>query len=364
MRHPVSTLGRSEGGSHRSAQHGGYPVSAGSPLGSMQVHRPTTAGEAVALMGTLPQARWIGGGTDLVPLAREGRLALGPLVAVRALALDDIRVESGWLLVGAGATMATVARSPLVQAEAPALVQALLASASAQVRNAATLGGNLLQRTRCPYFRGADPACNRRVDGSGCAVLTGDQRQAALFGAGASCVSAQASDLAVALLALDARVRVLGPGGERLVDLEALYPEVATPGREHLLGDGDLILGIELPTGTAARASAYMKVRDRAALQFALLSLAVAVESSRGALRSVRLVAGGIGSRPWRLRAAEDVLTGREDHPHAWRDAAAVAARGAQPLPGNAFKVELLQRCVAHAGTWRSGVPSPAVEPA
>jgi xanthine dehydrogenase YagS FAD-binding subunit len=315
-----------------------------------QVFRPAGQAQAVALLATMPHARMIGGGTDLVPLARDGLAVLGPLVPVRAMDLDGIALRDGRLVIGAGATLAEVLRSPLVQREAPAVVQALQASASPQVRNAATVGGNLLQRTRCPYFRGGAPACNRRAAGSGCAAREGEQRHAALFGTSDHCVSAHASDLAVALLALGAHVSIAGPLGERRIALEALYPATATPEREHTLAAGELITAIAFDIGPAARASGYLKVRDRASFQFALVSLAHAMDRADGVLRRVRLAAGGVGTRPWRLRDSEAVLEGRDDGPAAWRQAAAMAGQGARPLPGNAFKLDLLQRCVAHAG--------------
>lgn len=322
----------------------------------VQVLRPADAVQAARLLATVPQARLIGGGTDLVPLARDGLIRLGSLVSVRALGLDRIGLSDGRLQIGAGATLAEVLRSPLVQREAPAVVQALQASASPQVRNAATVGGNLLQRKRCPYFRGGAPACNRRVPGSGCAAREGEQRHAALFGTSTHCVAAHASDLAVALLALEADVSIVGPQGERRIALEALYPATATPEREHTLAAGELITAVEFDTGPAARASGYLKVRDRASFQFALVSLAHAVDRGNGVLRHVRLAAGGVGARPWRLRDSEAALQGRDDGPAAWRVAAAAAGQGAQPLPGNAFKLELLQRCVAHAGD--AGAPA------
>lgn len=315
------------------------------------VHRPATTAAALALMRAQPAARWIGGGTELVPLSRDGVLALGPLVAVRALGLQHIGLQSGQLVIGAGATMAEVMQSALVQQRAPVLCQALQASASAQVRHLATVGGNLLQRTRCPYFRGGAPACNRRQPGSGCAVLTGEQRQAALFGTSEHCVATQASDLAVALLALDAEVKIAGPQGERLLPLEALYPESAEPGREHTLAAGELITRLQLPTPAAAHESFYLKLRDRAAFQFALVSLAVVVQHEGGVITRARLTAGGVGSRPWRLRASEDALAGRPNRPATWRHAATAAVQGARPLPGNAFKQDLLQRCVLEAGS-------------
>jgi xanthine dehydrogenase YagS FAD-binding subunit len=326
----------------------------------VRVHRPADLPEALRLLATLPQARVIGGGTDLVPLARDGLIPLGPLVSLRSLGLGGIEQRGDRLLIGAAATLAEVAASPLVQREAPAVVQALNASASPQVRNAATVGGNLLQRSRCPYFRGGALACNRRRPGSGCAALGadgdgsdgggGEQRHAALFGTSAQCVAAHASDLAVALLALDAQVSVSGPQGERHVPLEALYPATASTEREHTLAPDDLITAVQIPTGPAARASGYRKVRDRASFQFALVSLAWAASRSDGRLRQVRLAAGGVGSRPWRLRDSEAVLEGGADEASTWRRAAAVAGQGAQALPGNAFKLELLRRCVLQAG--------------
>jgi xanthine dehydrogenase YagS FAD-binding subunit len=328
----------------RSAKHEAFATT------GVQVFRPAGQAQAVAMLATMPRARMIGGGTDLVPLARDGLAVWGPLVSVRAMGLDGIALRDEQLVIGAGATLAEVLRSPLVQREAPAVVQALQASASPQVRNAATVGGNLLQRTRCPYFRGGAPACNRRVAGSGCAARKGEQRHAALFGTSEQCVAAHASDLAVALLSLDAHVTIAGPQGERRIALESLYPASATPEREHTLAAGELITSIAFDTGPAARASGYLKVRDRASFQFALVSLAHAVDRADGTLRRVRLAAGGVGARPWRLREGESVLEGRDDGPAAWRQAAAMAAQGAQPLPGNAFKLDLLQRCIAHIG--------------
>jgi xanthine dehydrogenase YagS FAD-binding subunit len=324
-------------------------------MSDVRVHRLADATQAARLLAAVPQARLIGGGTDLVPLARDGLAVLGPLVSMRAMDLGGIALQEGRLVIGAGATLSEVLRSPLVQREAPAVAQALQASASPQVRNAATVGGNLLQRTRCPYFRGGAPACNRRVAGSGCAASEGEQRHAALFGTSEHCVAAHASDLAVALLVLEAEVTIAGPQGERRMALEALYPATAAPAHEHTLAAGELITSIAFDTGPAARASGYLKVRDRASFQFALVSLAHAVDRADDVLRHVRLAGGGVGTRPWRLRDSEAMLEGRDDGPAAWLAAATAAGQGAQALPGNAFKIDLLQRCIAHAGN--SGAP-------
>jgi xanthine dehydrogenase YagS FAD-binding subunit len=255
--------------------------------------------------------------------------------------------------------MADVARSALVLAQAPSLAQALLASASPQVRNVATLGGNLLQRTRCPYYRGQASACNKAHPGSGCAMLTGDQRHAAVFGVSPHCRATQASDLAVALLTLDAQLVVQGPNAQRRIGVDALYPTLTADAQlEHTLGHDELITAIELPLSDAARTSTYLKVRDRASFQFALVSLAVALQTTDGVVSSARLAAGGVGTRPWRLHASEDVLIGQTAGPETWRAAALAATHGAEALPGNAFKLELLQRCVAHTLARYTGEPS------
>ncbi|MBX3619212.1 MAG: FAD binding domain-containing protein [Rhizobacter sp.] len=316
----------------------------------LQVHRPASLAQAMAVLHEQPGTRPVGGGTELVTLLRSGLTPHTPLMTMATLGLDQVALHGDQLVLGAGARMADVARSPLVLREAPAVAQALLASASPQVRNVATLGGNLLQRTRCPYFRGGAPACNKRVPGSGCAVHTGEQRHAALFGASAQCCATHASDLAVALLALDATLVVQGPRGERRLPLEALHLEPAhDAGREHSLSAGELITAIALPCSAAARASRYLKVRDRASFQFALVSLAVALECRAGTVAHARLAAGGVGTRPWRLHTSEAALAGQPATPATWQSAARAATQGAEPLPGNAFKLDLLQRCIEHA---------------
>jgi xanthine dehydrogenase YagS FAD-binding subunit len=313
--------------------------------GSLTLHRPTT----VAQVDDWPGAQPVGGGTELVPLLRSHLRAPSALWTMRSLHLDEVALRDGHLLLGAGARMAEVARSPLVQREAPAVVQALLASASPQVRNVATLGGNLMQRTRCAYFRGHAPVCNKVTAGSGCAVHSGDQRHAAIFGTSAHCVATHASDLAVALLALDATVRVHGPRGERMVPLELLHTEPAVDAnQEHTLAPGEFITTIVLPCTPAARQSHYLKVRDRASFQFALVSVAVALHCTEGRVTHARLAAGGVGTRPWRLRASEAALVDQPPTDDTWQAAATAATHGAEPLPGNAYKLDLLQRCVQH----------------
>lgn len=317
--------------------------------GSLRIHRPRQVSEAVVWLRGDPCARLVGGGTDLVPLWRSGLLPQGPLVTVRSLGLDGITLGDGRLTLAAGVRMAEAAGSPLVLQHAPAVAQALLASASPQVRNMATLGGNLLQQTRCGYFRARDPACHRLAPGSGCAARTGEQRHAAIFGASGACCASHPSDLAVALLALAAHVVVQGACGEQRMPLDALY---CVPGPsevpEHTLAAGDIITSIELPCAESARRSVYLKVRDRASFQFAVVSLAVALECVDGKVVHARLAAGGIGTVPWRLHSCEAALIGQPAAPPTWHAAALVATEGAEPLPGNRFKLQLLQRCVAH----------------
>lgn len=315
--------------------------------GAFSLHRPTSFADVAALVHERPDARPVGGGTELVPLLRSRLCMPSPLWTIGTLPLDEVALRDGRLVLGAGARMAEVARSALAQREAPAMVQALLASASPQVRNMATLGGNLMQRTRCPYFRSNAPACNKVTPGSGCSVPTGDQRHAAIFGTGPQCFATHASDLAVALLALDASVHVQGPQGERVLPLEALHAEpLVDANHEHVLAAGEFITAITLPCTPAARHSHYLKVRDRASFQFSLLSVAVALACTDGRVVHARLAAGGVGTRPWRLRTSEAALVGQPASEATWRTAAEAAAHGAQPLPGNGFKLELLQRCV------------------
>lgn len=313
------------------------------------VYRPDSVAQAIAVLHEQPDTRPVGGGTELVALLRGGIVAPSPLLMVKTLGLDTVVARDDHLVLGAGARMADVARSPLVLQHAPAVAQALLASASPQVRNVATLGGNLLQRTRCPYFRGSAGPCNKRMAGAGCGVQTGEQRHAAVFGTSERCCATHASDLAVALLALDAELSIHGPRGERRMPLAALYLDPADdPMREHALAPGELITAIALPLSDAARRSRYLKVRDRASFQFAVVSVALALTCHAGRVAHVRLAAGGVGTRPWRLHESEAALIGHPLNASAATAAAAAATAGATPLPGNTFKLELLQRCVAH----------------
>ncbi len=243
--------------------------------------------------------------------------------------------------------MSDVAAHPEVRAGWPAIAQALEASASPQVRNMGTIGGNLLQRTRCGYFRDTGFACNKREPGSGCPAIAGESRMLAILGGSDRCIATHASDLAVALTALDAVVELRGPGGTREVPLTEFYRLPAeTPEVETIMRPGELITAVSVPADAAARNSHYLKLRDRASFEFALVSVAVALEVQDGTLRTVRLAAGGVGTRPWRLPEGEAALRGQAAGDAAFRQAAGHASDGAHPTRQNGFKQILLQRAV------------------
>jgi xanthine dehydrogenase YagS FAD-binding subunit len=294
---------------------------------------------------------YIAGGTDMVQLLQEYVRRPDRLVSLAGLL--DGRIDAGpqGLRLGAAATMAEVAAHPGVVEQYPVIAEALLNSASPQVRNQATMGGNVLQRTRCPYFRDVGYAeCNKRVPGSGCAAIGGENRWNAVLGTSDQCIAAHASDLAVALVALDAALEVRGPGGQRTVVLDELYRLPArTPHLETVLEPGEVIVAITIPPSAAARRSHYLKVRDRASFEFALVAAAVALEMDGSRIRQARVALGGVGTKPWRVRQVESALAGASLEPAVLREAAALAARGARGYGHNDFKIELMQRAIVRA---------------
>jgi xanthine dehydrogenase YagS FAD-binding subunit len=313
-------------------------------------HRAASEGAALALAAAHPDAAFIAGGTDLLQLFRQGAAASAQLIDISRLPLDRIEPTIDGIRIGALARLADVADHPEVRRDWSALAQAIEASASPQVRNLATVGGNLLQRTRCPYFRSPDLPCNKREPGSGCAARNGENRLHAIFGASPHCVATHASDLAVSLLALDASVHVHGHETARVLPIAELYRLPGdTPRRDSALETGELIVAVEVPASAAARRSCYLKVRDRASFEFAVVSVAVALEIEDDVIRTARLAAGGVGTVPWRLLASEQALAGNRAGPAAFEAAAAHAADGAEPLSQNAFKIELLGRTVRRA---------------
>jgi xanthine dehydrogenase YagS FAD-binding subunit len=305
------------------------------------------ADEQTALSAGAAGARYIAGGTTLVDLMRETVERPDSLVDISALPYTSIDVQPGKIYVGSLVRMSDLASHPVVHQQVAMISQALELSASAQLRNMASVGGNLLQRTRCLYFRDVSAACNRRAPGTGCPAIAGRNRTHAILGTSQHCVATHPSDLAVALVALDAVVVARDTSGERRIPLPDLFrPPGDTPEQEHNLRPGELIVAIEVPVGPEARRSGYLKVRDRASYEFALVSAAVALDIGAGTIRSARVAVGGVGTVPWRLPAVEGALRGRPPNADIFRGAAALAADGAKPLRENGFKVELLKRTV------------------
>jgi xanthine dehydrogenase YagS FAD-binding subunit len=301
-----------------------------------------------------PQACIVAGGTSLLDLMKLGIERPARLVDIRALPWGRIELHGGGLHIGALVRNSDLAHHPEVAARYPVLAQAILSGASPQLRNMATVGGNLLQRTRCPYFRDGISPCNKRAAGSGCAALTGHHRGHAVLGGSEACIATHPSDMCVALLALDAVVHVLpqGGGSERQIPISELHllPN-QTPARETALLPGELVVAVSVPASPRAVRSRYIKVRDRAAFEFALVSAAVAVELHGGVIASARVALGGVATKPWRAAAAEAALDKRKPTPELFQLAAAAALKDARPRRDNAFKVELAQRCIVRALT-------------
>jgi xanthine dehydrogenase YagS FAD-binding subunit len=310
--------------------------------------RATDVAGAVALLAGAPDGAFLGGGTNLVDLMKLGVATPDVLVDVRELTSREVTdLPDGGLRIGAGVPNADLAADRRVRERFPVLAQALLAGASGQLRNRATTGGNLLQRTRCGYFTDVTTPCNKRSPGSGCAALEGLHRNHAILGqtiAGsddpATCVATHPSDMAVAMVALDAVVRVLGPGGERAVPIGDLHRlPGGDPSRDTTLQHGELITAVDLPAPDMP--STYRKVRDRASYAFALVSVAAALRVEDGVVRDVRLALGGVAHRPWRASAAEYVLRGLPATEASFARAAESELEAATPLPDNGYKLPL-----------------------
>lgn len=314
--------------------------------------------ESTALDAGGSGARYIAGGTTLVDLMRQTVERPERVVDINGLSYRDIDLNSTRLRVGSLVRMAELAAHRGVRQQFPVIIQALELSASAQLRNMASLGGNLMQRPRCLYFRDVSAACNRRTPGSGCAAIGGRNRGHAIFGASDQCVATHPSDLAVALTALDALVITKSRDGEHPIKIADFFRQPGdTPDREHNLAPGQLITAIEIPVRPDTPRSGYVKVRDRASYEFALCSAAVALDLTGGTVRGARVAVGGVGTVPWRLPAVEGRLIGRPPSPDLWRAAAEVAADGAKPLSDNGFKVELVKRTVQRQLATVAGLP-------
>ena len=295
-------------------------------------------------------SKYIAGGTDLLQLAKDNVETPERLVDLEVLNASRIHAGRDRLRLEPLARMSDVAAHPEVATRWPVLSQALLASASPQVRNMATMGGNLLQRTRCGYFRDTGFACNKRAPGSGCPAINGENRMHAILGGSDQCIATYAGDMAVALIVLDAELELTGPNGKRTVPIGDFHRVPGdTPHIETVLLPGEMITGIDIPASAAAKRSYYLKVRDRASFEFALVSAAVALDLDGGTIRAVRVAAGGVGTKPWRLPEVEAALTGKQADPATLKAAAEQAGAGAKPAGMNAFKQVLLRRTVLRA---------------
>lgn len=297
-------------------------------------------------LGAVNSAAYLGGGTNLVDLMRETIARPATLIDVTGLSGEITDTDNGGLMIGAGVRNTALAEHIAVRTRYPVLARAILAGASAQIRNMATVGGNMLQRTRCTYFYDTDGSrCNKRQPGSGCDAIGGFDRGHAILGASAACVATHPSDMCVALAALDAVVHLEGAGGARtlpFVDLHRLpgdHPEIDT-----VLKPGELITAIELPPMSLAANSTYRKVRDRASYAFALVSVAAALEVEDGVVKDVRIALGGVAHKPWRASQAEAALIGGPATPEAFRAAAEAELANARPLRDNGFKIGLTTR--------------------
>jgi xanthine dehydrogenase YagS FAD-binding subunit len=321
------------------------------PFRYVRASDPSAAAGAVAAN---PQAKFLAGGTNILDLMKEDIERPDELVDLTRLKLAEIKPARGGVSIGALATNTETANHPLIRNNYPLLTQAIVAGASAQLRNMATNGGNLLQRTRCQYFYDTAMPCNKREPGTGCGAREGLNRMHAIFGWSEKCVATYPGDMANALYALDAVVRVTGANGaggrERTIPVNDFHRLPGdTPEKDNNLQHGELIVAIELPRSNFAKNSYYLKVRDRASYAFALVAVAAALELDGGTIRQARVVLGGVAHKPWRSREAEAALAGKPVSEESFRRAAEAALQGAKPLAHNAYKVELGKRAVVRA---------------
>jgi xanthine dehydrogenase YagS FAD-binding subunit len=315
--------------------------------------RASNIEDAIATVSVDPSSAFLAGGTTEIDLVRLGVAHHDVLVDINELPLADIEeLPGGGIRVGGLARMSDVARAPAVMERYPAVSESLLLGASEQLRNMASMGGNLCQRVRCPYFRDNVSACNKREPGTGCSALEGINRGHAILGTSEHCIATHPSDVAVALVAFDATVHTLRPGGPRQIAIDDFYLLPGdTPEVEHPLEHGELIAAIELPPLEIARTSVYLKFRDRQSYEFALVSVAAALEVHDGVVAGVRLALGGVGTKPWRARRAEAELIGAPATAEQFAIAAEAELAAAAPSEHNAFKVELAKRAIVRGLT-------------
>jgi len=313
--------------------------------------RSTDPAGAVQTVSQNQTAKFLAGGTNILDLMKEDIERPTELVDITRLKLADIRPTNGGVSIGALATNTATANHPFVRQNFPLLTQAIVAGASGQLRNMATNGGNLMQRTRCQYFYDIAMPCNKRDPGSGCGALHGLNRIHAIFGYSDKCVATYPGDMANALYALDAVVRIRGANGqERTMPVQDFHRLPGdTPEKDNNLAHGELIVGIDVPRNNFASKSYYLKVRDRASYAFALVAVAAALETGGSEIKQARVVLGSVAHKPWRSAEAESVLVGKSANDPTFRAAAEAAMRSAKPLEHNAYKVELGKRAIVLA---------------
>jgi xanthine dehydrogenase YagS FAD-binding subunit len=322
-----------------------------------EFHRPENAAAAIGAAAQAQTAqqgadiRFLAGGTTLIDLMKLEVETPRRLLDINRLPFDTIEdLPNGGLKIGATVRNSDLAHHARVREDYPALSKAILSGASAQLRNLATTAGNLLQRTRCMYFRDTAMPCNKREPGTGCAAITGSNRMLAILGTSEHCIATNPSDMCVAMAALEATIHVQGPKGSREIAFGDfhLLPE-DTPHRETVLQPGDLVTHVSLPPPVTGSRQVYLKLRDRASYEFALASAAVVINIGGGTVTYARVALGGVGTKPWRSHEAEEELTGKPANATIFRRAADAALRGAKPRSENGFKIELAKRCLAHA---------------
>ena len=319
-------------------------------MNPFQYVRPAKEKAAIALLAKDPKAMFIAGGTNLVDLMKREILAPEKLVDINKLPWNKIEKTGTGIRLGALTRNSEVAEDPLVGKKQPLLVQALLAGASPQLRNMATTGGNMMQRSRCHYYYDTAFPCNKRVPGSGCSALAGYNRNHAIFGFSDQCIAVHPSDMCVALTALEATVLVAGPRGERRIPFGDFHRLPGSqPDLDTVLAPQELILALDIPDGPFTKNVHYLKVRDRASFAFALVSVAAALDIDHYTIRHVRLAMGGVAHKPWRLFEAEKALTGKPPTEATFRQAAEIAMQGAKAFEHNAYKLKMAPNAVVQA---------------
>jgi xanthine dehydrogenase YagS FAD-binding subunit len=314
--------------------------------------RAANPSDAVKSLIKNKESKFIAGGTNLIDLMKEGVEQVSGLVDISRLPLSTIQpTKTGGVMIGALAKNTDTANHPLIRQQFPLLSQAILSGASAQIRNMATNGGNLMQRTRCMYFYDVATPCNKRETGSGCGAAEGLNKYSAVLGASDKCVATNPSDMCVALAALDAKVHTVGIDNKKRIIPFADFHRLPgdNPAKDNTLADGELITAIELPKSTFGANSYYLKVRDRASYAFALVSVAAAINVKAGKITQARIALGGVAHKPWRSLEAEKSLVGKPANDAALKQTAEIALRGAKPLSQNGYKVTMAKRAIVRA---------------